>query len=350
MKKTFTLVAAAIMMVLNSNATVHTVNSENGFAADFTNLQAAQDAAVDGDTLYVQPSSVGYGDLIINKRLYIIGGGHNPEYSPYTSSVGAIVFQNGATGTVVKGLNFWLLTSSANHTINDVVISGCYWWAQNPISMGTYTTHNNWILEGNIIVSQSNSINCNWLGANLIFRNNYLVTFAGGAICSYVPSGAVFDHNIFIITQSASFETAVSSGASNITVTNNILYLSTTNNSEPENGCPLCLWENNITYNTGATLGDLPGTNFNNVNPEFTNVGNADFYSYQKDYTLMETSVGHNAATDGTDIGLFGGIFNFSPSGFDAGTPRVADFTLQTSSAPAGGTITIHLKAHGSGQ
>jgi hypothetical protein len=73
-------------------------------------------------------------------------------------------------------------------------------------------------------------------------------------------------------------------------------------------------------------------------------------FGYSKDFHLQNSSSGNDAATDGTDIGIYGGIFNFSMNGFDAGTPRVEDFTLTSPSAPAGGTITIHLKAHGSGQ
>ena len=91
--------------------------------------------------------------------------------------------------------------------------------------------------------------------------------------------------------------------------------------------------------------------NINDVNPDFANyVGVSGGYSYANDFHLDAGSVGENAATDGSDIGLYGGIFPFSAIGADNGTPQIVDFTIATSTAPSGGTITIHLNANGSGQ
>ena len=135
MKKIVTFVTGAFILALNTLAVVHTVNSDIGMAADFTNLQAAADAATDGDTLYVQPALNPYGNLSINKQLTVIGGGHNPEYSPYVSQIGSVTFTYNSSNSVLKGINMNQFFFTGSQLVsNNGIVSGCYLSAQNPFN------------------------------------------------------------------------------------------------------------------------------------------------------------------------------------------------------------------------
>ncbi|MFN0031844.1 MAG: right-handed parallel beta-helix repeat-containing protein [Flavobacteriales bacterium] len=346
MKKiAFTLLA--FLSMLGANATVYTVNNEVGFAADYVTVQQAVNAALDGDTIYIQPSSLSYASFNLNKRLFLLGAGHNPEFSPYNAALTTTVLQTGSTGSVIKGVHLNSVTSAASTVINDIVISGCYFYALNLSSSGIY---NNWILEGNIIYcAGTNGANFNYTGANFILRNNIFYKPDLGYFFYGTPAGAVIDHNLFLFspTNGAFYGMTNGSGA-NVTVRNNIFYAVTSGSMNPiDNGCN-CSFQNNMSYSPNQSFPNMPGNNMNNTDPEF--IDPVYYFTYNANYRLEDTSLGADAATDGSDVGLYGGIFNFSQDGFDGGTPRVGTFTLQTSSAPQGGTITINLKAHGSGQ
>lgn len=350
MKKIILSAGALILGVCNAFSTVYTVNNQSGFDADFSSLATAISAANSGDSLYIEPSSISYGAVVIDKQLFLIGPGHNPDFSPYNAYMSSISLSSNSTGTILKGLSFGQLATYAGTVVNDIVVSGCYCYAQNPISLSGSSTMNNWIFEGNVITSQTNGINLASLGANAIFRNNYLEVTAGSIIIQNAPSGSVFDHNVMIVSGNPTFGSAINGLNTNIEITNNILLIGTTSASPPASGCLSCLWENNITYSSTLNLSPLPGTNFNNIDPEFVNYPTVqNTYSYAYDFHFTDSSVGIGAATDGSDIGLYGGIFNFSATGADGGIPEVVNFTIATSTAPSGGTITIHLNANGSG-
>lgn len=345
------IVVSLLCIAMTAKSSIYTVNNQSGFSSDFSSLQNAFNGVLEGDTIYVQPSSLGYGGANLSKRLVVIGGGHDPEYSLYSSYVNSINFMTGATGSIVKGLVLDYISSSNSSNVNDVIISGCHIGPGNPILMGSGSVLNNWIFEGNVITSSySSGVLLTSLGANLILRNNILANQVNSNGVTNTPAGTLFEHNLIVAPAGYSMNGFVNS-SSNIHLRDNIFYLTGTVGTQISTNCFSCIWENNITYHSSVILANLPGTNYNNTDPEFEDVPSVPaYFSYSYDYHLASTSQGLNAATDGTDVGLYGGIFSFSQSGFDAGTPRVGDFTLQTSSAPQGGTITINLKAHGSGQ
>jgi hypothetical protein len=351
MKQITTLIFSLFLVNLTLNANVFTVNNQSGFDADFNDLQNAVSTVSQNDTLYVEPSSISYGDISLNKKLYIIGPGHNPDFSPYVAQINTLILQNGSSSSIIKGINFGILAVNASSTINDIVVSGCYSYSSSILSISAQSTIlNNWIFEGNVFIAAGSYLNLDGLGANLIFRNNYLQNVGTGVLFNNVPSGTVLDHNLLFLSDNPTANSTIISGYTNISITNNIFLYNTSSAAAPETGCQNCQWLNNITYGLSIPVSALPATNFNDVNPQFVNfTATGGVYSYLNNFQLSSNSIGNNAATDGTDIGLYGGIFPFSPIGADAGTPQIVDFTLGTSTAPSGGTITIHLNANGTG-
>lgn len=107
-----------------------------------------------------------------------------------------------------------------------------------------------------------------------------------------------------------------------------------------------CTFNNNITYET--TNNTIPyGTNVgsNNlvgINPLFVNAPNRSG-SLAYDYTLQAGSPGENTASDGTDIGIFGGGFAFIDLTGRARIPLVTTMTILNSSVPQGGTLDVQI-------
>ncbi len=348
MKKIIAL-STAILVALISNATIHIVNNTIGQDADFTSIVSAVSAATAGDTLYIQPSATTYGDVSINKQLFILGAGHNPEFSIYASTLGVVTFQSGSSGTILKGCAIYMLFGTIYNTSNDVIVSGCWISAQNPtnFSQGTW---NNWTFEGNIFTSQSNGINMSSFGSNIVFRNNILHTFAGGQIFSNSSNNQLFENNIFMCTDNTTFNSLLSNSNGAI-LRNNIILTTIAQGTNVANGCTSCVWENNVTYNPYISFADLPGTNnLNNTNPDFVNVPlvNVNF-SYTKDYHLNPGSPLIGVGTDGSEIGLYGGVYPFRNDGIDNTLPRIKTVTPLTSTAPPGGVLQVNLKAAAAG-
>lgn len=347
-----TLSIFAFLACLVANAAIRTVNNQSGSDADFTSVSAAIGASSDGDTINIQPSPLSYGSLTINKRLVIIGAGHNPSFSLYNSSIDQISFANNSANSILKGLNIVQITTVSASIVNNVLVSGCFLLhtAGNPISPST-GTYNNWIFEGNIIKSNDTFINLVAMGSNAIFRNNYISSSNTSITLGNVPSGTIFDHNIFVqFFSSSSTATGLASGT-NIYFSNNIITTQATSNYGANYSCVNCMYDNNILWNYSSPYFPVPGSNnIINASPEFNSWIWNNTYDYNSDFHVSSESPAVNTATDGTDIGIYGGIFNFNPFGIDGGTPHIVDFTLESSTAPQGGTITIHLNANGSGQ
>jgi hypothetical protein len=343
---TFFIVLAS---VLNANAAIHIVNNSPGQSADFTGVQAAINAAAVGDSIYIQPSLTSYGDVSVNKQVVILGAGHNPEFSNYASTLGIVTFQNGSTGAILKGCSVWIVNTSGNHTANNIVISGCKIDAQGPfgIAGGTFA---NWLIEGNIISSQSNGINVAEFDAGTVFRNNILFTYAGSNIVSYGSSATLFENNLMMCVSNPSFSSAFAN-SNNVIARNNVIYVTPASGTNAATGCNNCTWENNATYNPNVTLDALPGAgNLDNTNPDFINVPllNPSF-NYLNNYQLNVNSPLLTAATDGGEIGIYGGVFEFRMGGEDNTLPRIKSVTPLTATAPPGGVLQINLKAAAAG-
>lgn len=132
-------------------------------------------------------------------------------------------------------------------------------------------------------------------------------------------------------------------GVQNMIIENNIFY-----GSEPQGGTG-CVFSKNLTYmcvnNTIPGTGNLGSGNKVDQNPLFVNVPPAGGFSYSYDYHLQAGSPGKNSGTDGTDIGIYGGMMPFEV-GANPYIPQMMETTLPSgSSVPAGGTLNVHFKA-----
>jgi hypothetical protein len=133
--------------------------------------------------------------------------------------------------------------------------------------------------------------------------------------------------------------------------TNNIWY---NTNFNPAN-FPNCVFTNNITYNITSAAISMPSANNQiQVNPLFvgTNIPTAA-YGYNNgfsnaggyNYRLQTSSPGHNAATDGTDLGIYGGGYPMNATGVVPAIPQVSQMIINNAAVPQNGTLNVTFKA-----
>jgi len=137
MKTLFTFFAATFLIttlhakiVYLNNELEEPIISENLY----TNWSDAYAAVSKGDTIYVAGSNFGYGDIELDKTVYIYGPGYfldenlNTQVNKKIAKFSWIYLNNGAEGTHIQGLTMMNRTSEIiiRNNVDDIIIEGCY--------------------------------------------------------------------------------------------------------------------------------------------------------------------------------------------------------------------------------
>ncbi len=304
----------------------HRVSNVPGASAAYTSVQTAHDASgvLAGDTLFVEPSGLSYGDLTWTKSLVIIGNGYllasNPETQANTgnSKLGTVVISGSTSGSVITGcdINQLYLTNNVHnifikrnlaHNISfDNNPGGNIFILQNYIDGGIYSSGvwtNIWI-ENNIIPGVIN-----------LTQNNYVAT---ATLLNNVMGGTL--------------------SATGCTLKNNIAYYSNMSYFTMIN----CSVYNNIGVST----------NFGTDNGNQSNVNMADVFvcwpacpTYSADgrFQLKPGSVATGAGFGGIDCGAFAGNYPYVLSGL----PTVpAIYYLNVQPADNSLNVSVKIKSH----
>jgi hypothetical protein len=364
MKNILTLFFFASMAMFHAQvgAAVLTVSNVTGRPAQHSNLQAAVDAASQGDTLLITGGGANYGNLTLTKRLVLIGEGiHNNavvmDYlylRKYSSTIGSdssrfyginmyVVDPNGEFSGAAGGQR-----SMNNFIFERCVVRGEVWLHSAPETHRNFTFRHcrfdSWvyvksdlenILFTNCIFNESSLMphyyqQNVYLNAQVVVRNSIFLNQTNGFRYnswnnSYYISGLVLENNIFY-------------------------------RAEPT-GCNNCFWYNNLSY-ANQQVSALPppgwgGTgsgNLENVDPLFNNFPfnfsnpNASF-DWSHNYGLQSGSPAMGTGTNGTNIGLWGGVDAVTQLPSEPKTPAVTELNIPVSTVPVGGTLQINLRA-----
>jgi len=336
MKKILTTLFAGSFLL--AEAGILTVSNHSNSPGQYTNLQTAINAALPGDTLYVHGSTVSYGNVTVNKTLTFIGTGHNPNKpNPLVSEIGNLTLDSvsgvsGASGTRVAGFKLNRISGYAGSGgTKNVRIARNYF-----VSGGTKitVTGSGWIIENNIFYPSYITLNNN---GNVMVRNNI---FSGAYIFSSNKATVLIVNNVFLGFSPA---TALST-VSNALIANNIFMGSSPKGSSVNSNT----FSNNITYQTAndtIPFGSNTGTgNLVAQNPMFTNLP-INSFNYGYDFTLQPTSPGKNAGTDGTDIGVYGGISPFVDLTGSPAIPQMKYVTILNPVIQVGDSLKVNIKA-----
>jgi hypothetical protein len=332
-------------------ASIHYLNAQQVIAVlqhqgtstifkDANSLVDANSAAQNGDTIYL--SGGFFNTITISKRLVIYGAGHNPDSTKATGRTylySTLTLSSGADSSFIEGLYIsGDITFQSDASMHDVVIRRCNFGNLNISGSGTKvnirTLINQNIITGSIDLYDADA---------LIFSNNILFGYIRNT-----SGNIVFDHNVFLIW--VGNYAGVLFTVSNVLFTNNIFqitwggyqssFLSGDNNTFQNNlfNCDPTPWWNNAYTN-----------NFINVNQDsiFINHPASIGFSYTQDYHLKSTSAGKNAATDGTDIGIYGGttVYTFK-EGSVPFNPHIISKTIAPNTDNSGNlNINVKIKA-----
>jgi len=361
MKKLLTSLSILACLSFATKAQIITVDNNVNSAAMYTDLQTAIDNANAEDTIYVSGSETSYGSIILSKKLTLIGAGFEPnnqlgirsEVSLFTLDVviqGAIT--SDPSGSSIIG--FYILTTlriSNNDNVNDVTI------ARNRIggilgnsSFVASESLNNWLVYNNYFGTSGSASFKN--SSNIIISNN-IFDKNGTALNSFENSSIIVANNLFI-RNSGTNPVDIFSNCERTIFTNNILIA--LEPGDVSSDCDFCTFNNNISFTSGNNSFNY-GTNSASNNLEFTDPlfvdENGDLlFDSAEDYHLSAGSPGKNAGTDGTDIGIYGGLYvwpegNLSPyinSPFPT-VPQIIEMNIENAAVPIDGTLNINLKA-----
>jgi len=297
--KKILLFAFCIFAIQISYATIINVdNDPNRPSGYFDNLQLAINSASDGDTLYVYASNTSYGTITIKQKLHLFGAGYdgtsgNVSRISYLYLDTATSPASNPSGSSFQGFTISLL-SCQKPNISNIVIAGNYFTSSLNLSFNC----SGWLISNNYFGGYLSLYN----NKSIIITNN-IISYST-AIKSSNSSSVVISHNLFMNWR-------YFSAVYNAIISDNIFMCSSNANSytaQAQNN-----FINNLSWRSTLNPYNLPpdyntgSGNVSNQDPQFeTALSNTNF-DKSKDYHLKSTSPGKNAASDGTDIGNYGG-------------------------------------------
>jgi hypothetical protein len=325
MKKQHRLIAVFILLCgVMSGQHLIRVNNNPGTDADYATLQAANEAASNGDTIYIESSTSNYAGAEFSKKLVIVGPGYflsdndsTQAFAMEAEITGYTYFKAGSAGSTITGCN----VNALSIEVSDIVITRC-----KIGSIGFGSNVNNTLITQNYLGYIGGSSNV----TNTIISNNI--------ITSYVIS---FSNN-----------TGPTQITNNVFTTSNQTF--SVNNSSIANNI-FCHTTNPIGTGTGNTITNnlfaCPGTNANgnqynvvmaNVFVDFSGSLN---YSDDAKWKLKTGSPAIGAGVSGVDCGAFGGTIPYVLSGIPK-LPHIYEASIPgTAYSDKGLACTIKVKS-----
>ena len=330
MKKNYFILSILAILCLCTSVFAQTIRRCNNNAGItglnvYTTIQAAHDAASDGDIIYVEPSNDDYGHLNSSKRLTIIGNGYfldqntNTPFNKLSSRIGNITFGAGSALTKLIGV----IATGVSLQADNITVSRCY-LKSNGIN---YISGNNCIISNCFMTSTIN----NGTGLNTIINGNIIFQPEQWAITNM--KNAAIINNIIYSQVTGYFGSgnpipAPIQNSDNCTISNNIFDFRDAGVNAQALGCgnSPCLNNNSVSNNICLTRNGLPAGNGNingaSATTTFQVTNPWDGYSiYNKNFTqdaIFQLAVGSPAigiGTGGTNAGAFGGANPYVLSG-----------------------------------
>ena len=346
----------SISLCLNVFATVRTVSNNPTTLAQFSTIQDAVNASVNGDTIYVHGSPTNYGGFIIqDKRLTIIGPGWSPaqNFQPYKAIVGANVDirGTGSRKTEMQGLDFSssvTITSTAPDSLRFIRNQ-----FEGPIYLGLTTVpYNGWIFEGNWFDKAFLSVGAQASVTNFLFQNNafYSISTNGNFIGLLTTQNILFDHNVWFGPSGANTSPCFGGASKGINFSNNIFVHrnAATNNTNS-------IFNNNLTYGAGTnnpwdiSFGNSDaGGNIADQDPQMASQSliNNGMELLVLNFTIA-AGPANNSGSDGKDMGMLfdpSGSLNWSNSNMSR-IPFIIGMNILTTTITPGGTLSVQVGA-----
>lgn len=340
MKKTTltTLILLSLVIVCNAQK-IWSVSKDATQKADFSEIQAAIDAASPGDYIYVYPSIYENGfslgmPLIIVGPGYFLGDNPNTQVNKIPAIIkGEVTIGSNTSGAIITGLqieNHMSIQNASNVMIKRNYLSTMQISGSNGISFKqnyiygskNYSNANNSIYYYTINVKSNSS--------NISISNNFISTVKESRQYYYYQS---------ILSESSTY----------CSVKNNIIFGELIcENIDFQNNVLRSTWPCqlvNCSMNNNIAINDAFGTkNGNQANITMTTVfvGSTTNPSSDGKWQLKNGSPAKAAGVDGVDCGMFGGSDPYTLSGIPD-IPTIYYFEAPDGASPTKG-LPIHVK------
>ncbi|MDT7827560.1 hypothetical protein RQM65_02635 [Pricia sp. S334] len=337
MTRNFTIALIMVVGTLSLSAQkIITVDNSEGSAAQFDDLQTAIFSAEDGDILYIHPSEIDYGNIIVNKGLTLIGFAHS-DPDKETSIARINLDENSSnsrfSGLHVKG-NFYVGESRSSATLSNITIENCR--IDGTMDFPTANV-DNVTIRGSIFYHLGTTSNY----TNALITNNIIT----GNLYVKNYQSVNIRNNLFLngSVRNLGYRTGT------ITIQNSILYTSGGSRNWNYDGV---VFENCMTHAVnGSNHVPLAGTNnIDNIDPQFVDDTERPGYYNEltDDFHLKQGSLAIDAGVSGEDIGLYDGSgFTFNNFGYTGGIPTVKITAMTTTVAPGNNiNVTINAQNH----
>ncbi|NJM16396.1 MAG: hypothetical protein HC896_14385, partial [Bacteroidales bacterium] len=243
-----------------------------------------------------------------------------------------------ANNVLIEGVSCTQITAYSG--LNNITIRRCRIFSDITIYHDDYGKASNWLIYNNIVNTiYLNSYYSITQPANIQILNNIIE----GLVSNFSTNTLVVSHNDFLQRTASPNYNYAFSGVYYALIANNIFYEKAPGYAYNSG------FTNNLSYginvstsfaydSSNARLG-----NFTAVNPQFTYVAGI-YFDYSYDYRLLPSSPGKFAATDGTDIGIYGGPYPFEV-GASPAVPQILEMQIQNPVLPQDGKLKVRIKA-----
>lgn len=354
MKQFFLFVLSCFCV--NLFATVRTVSNNPTTIAQFSTIQAAVDASLNGDTVYVQGSPTQYaGFTIQDKRLTIIGPGFYPlqSFQPFKATIGTNVNINGVGSrkTELQGLDFSSTVSILSTAPDSLRFIRNQF--ESAIYLGfTTIPYNGWVFQGNWFDKGWMSCGAQVSLTNFLFQNNicYAISTNGNFLGFLNVQHVYFDHNLWYGPSGTATAPCFGGASKGMNFSNNIFV-----HRNAATNVTNSIFNNNITYGCGTNNPwDASFTNSDdggNVADQDPQMANQSFVNNGFNLPVMNLTISagpaDNTGSDGKDMGLLydaTGSLNWSNSSMSR-IPTVISMTISNPTITAGGTLNVLVDA-----
>lgn len=282
--KTTILTALLIMAssVCTQAQTMIAVQNETG-SSFYASLDTAIVKAHTGDYIYL-PGGNFTVSKPIDKKLHIVGVGHNPDsckVAGVTQVIGSLTIKKGSDHSSVSGI---LLTGGITFSLS------------TGESLNYFSIERCNIGGGVSIVSKSSQI---LISECVINGSVYGNSSQGFQLTKCIVSGGVSG---FIADSFADNNVFLSSSSLDGCFFRNNIFLTYVASPDPSN---TTVFQNNSFTSTVSSIYNCHNNIVAPTTGLFKNKTKTGF-DYDQDYHILATSPAHNAGTDGTDLGIYG--------------------------------------------
>lgn len=326
-KITLLVILTLLAVCKTINAKIIRVDLNPANKPEYTSLGTAYNAASAGDTLYLAGNISGYGDIIITKKIIIIGQGYFLDINAgitiqrYSSKLNNVAFNAGSEGSILMGTEVKAIQILASNIV--IMRNRIY----TDINAASIAIDNNTYLS-NVVIKQNyihQTISSNWAinfsdnCSNILIQNNYLqgsnVVTGGGSTVQFTIKNNVLWGAIQLYKGE---------------MVNNIWI-----------GSPLLSYNQSLTIlNNICTNGALGQSNGNKIHADIRFIGGT---SPDGSLKLKDDSPAKEAGLNGEDCGMYGGDDPYVLSGIPS-IPTIYEAIVPTVGSQTGG-LPVKIKA-----